>query len=142
MNMILTDKAKEVDGIFGTLESEDGSFSCVTLQHAYDSGLGDGSFAAKIPPGTYNCVRGQHHLLGMPAPFTTFEITGVPGHTNLLFHVGNFNEDSEGCVLLGRRIAPRDPPEIGNMITSSRNTFNAFMDLQIDVDSFTLTVRD
>lgn len=142
MNLILKRTNKEVDGIFGVLSDESGSTIAVTLEHAYDSGLGNGSYDAKTPLGDYKCVRGQHQLHGMTKPFTTFEVTNVPGHTNILFHVGNFNEDSEGCILLGRRIAPRDPPESGNMITSSRNTFNAFMDLQKDLNEFTLTIKE
>lgn len=142
MNLTLARTDKEVDGIFGTLVSEDGSFSCITLEHAYDSGNGDGSYAPKTLPGIYKCVRGEHQLAHMTSPFTTFMITHDDGHTNVLFHVGNFNEDSEGCILLGRRVVPRDPPETGNMITSSKNTFNAFMDLQKDVTEFILTVRD
>lgn len=142
MNLTLERKAREADGVFGVLTDETGNFTCVTLEHAYDSGHGDGSYTSKLQPGTYKCVRGLHRLHGMTNSFETFEITGVVGHTNILFHVGNFNEDSEGCVLLGRRIAQRDAPETGNMITSSRNTFNAFMDLQKGVDAFNLTVKD
>lgn len=141
MKLILTRIDKREDGIFGTLHTETKTTLAVTIEHAYDSGLGNGSYDAKLQPGTYNCVRGAHQLHA-GKPFETFEVKGVAGHTGILFHVGNFNEDSEGCILLGRRIAPRDPPESGNMITSSRNTFNAFMDLLRGLDSFTLEVRD
>lgn len=147
MNLTLTRSVKEADGIFGVLTNQDDTFSCVTLEHAYDAGNGDGSYTAKLAPGVYTCKRGQHQLEGMTSPFETFQVMDVPSFqdkpvTNILLHVGNFFEDSHGCILLGRRIAPRDPPESGNMITSSKNTFNAFMDLQKGVDAFTLTVKD
>ncbi len=140
MNLILTRTDKRDDGIFGTLHSDRNAVIAVTLEHSYDSGLGDGSYDAKLQPGIYTCVRGTHQLHNMK-PFETFEVQHVPGHTGILFHVGNYSEDSEGCILLGRRIAPRDPPETGNMITSSRNTFLAFMDLMRGLDTFTLEVR-
>lgn len=143
MNLTLNRSEKREDGIFGILRDEARKQVAVTLEHAYDSGNGDGSYTAKIPDGTYTCVRSMHRLHGMTDDFETFEITNVPGHTNILFHWGNYNSDSDGCVLLGRRILP-DTRSIatGNMISSSRNTFNAFMDLQKGLNQFTLTVKD
>lgn len=142
MNLILTRNLFQPDGIFGELQDETGTQVAVTLEHAYDAGHGDGSYAPKLQPGTYLCRRGPHQLHGMTEPFITFEITGVVGHTNILFHWGNYNKDSEGCVLLGRRIVPNPDAPSDLMITSSRNTFLKFLDLQRDLDSFTLTVKD
>lgn len=139
MNLKLNRTDFREDGIFGQLLDEADGEVAVTLEHSYDSGLGDGSYAPKLPPGTYQCVRGQHQLHSGP-PFITFEITNVPGHTNILLHVGNYNEDSEGCVLLGRRVL--DDGMGKRMITSSRNTFNKFMDLQNNCNEFTLTVTN
>jgi hypothetical protein len=128
----------EADGIFGIMADTTGKVLAVTLEHAYDSSNGDGTFIPKLPTGTYTCQRGQHQLAGMSQPFTTFEIMNVPGHTNILIHWGNFNKDSEGCVLIGETI----DIYIGgsHMITSSRITFENFMSLQSGVDSFTLVV--
>lgn len=141
MNLTLTRTDKKEDGIFGVLTDEQGKQIAVSLEHAYDSGNGDGSYEPKLQSGVYKCVRGEHRLHSQLMPFTTFEITGVVGHTGILFHIGNYNEDSNGCVLLGRRILPSPLPSSDNMITSSRNTFNAFMDLQKGVNEFTLTVK-
>jgi len=125
------------DGIFGELQDTSGNKLAVTLEHAYDSGQGNGSYLPKIPKGTYKCVRGDHKLHSTPQPFKTFEITNVPGHTGVLFHWGNFNEDSDGCILLGT-----DETHQGkiHMITHSKAAFQRFMDLQKNVDTFTLTV--
>jgi hypothetical protein len=118
------------NGIFGSLLDENDDIICITLEHAYPNG---DSFSAKIPDGTYDCVRGNHLLDGMTEPFETFEITGVPGHSGLLFHWGNFNKDSEGCVLVGTTIQ-------GPMITESRIAFEKFMQLMQGVDAFQLVV--
>lgn len=142
MNLTLTRTEKRDDGIFGILSDEAGLQVAVTLEHAYDAKLGNGSYAPKLPAGTYKCVRGPHRLHGMTADFETFEITKVPGHTGMLFHWGNYNRDSNGCVLLGRRRAPVGVNNTTDMITSSRNTFQKFMDLQRNVNEFTLTVKD
>lgn len=126
MNLTLKRNKFSKTGIFGQIEDESGGHICVTLEHSYNC-------APKIPPGTYKCVRGTHQLAGASHPFETFEITGVVGHSGLLFHAGNYNVDSSGCVLVGETV-------VSDMITSSRRTFERFMDLQEGEDSFTLTV--
>lgn len=134
MDLTLKRTDSTADGIFSDLLDPSGNRIACTLEHAYDSGHGDGSYAAKVQPGTYKCVRGQHQLHGMKFPFTTFEITGVVGHTDILFHVGNYNRDSEGCVLLGDAISPV------NTLVGSKDAFNRFMLLLTDIDNFKLTV--
>lgn len=137
MNLTLTRTDFLHDGIFGVLkETATGKQIAVTLEHAYDSGLGDGSYAPKVPPGTYTCVRGMHRLGATKPQFETFEIMGVKGHYGILFHAGNYNKDSDGCVLLGAGYGG-DP----RMIHSSRVTFAAFMSLQIGVKEFTIVVE-
>lgn len=138
MNLTLRNTDYRDDGIFGELIDDQGQHFCYTLQHAYDSDNGDGSYLPKVLPGTYKCVRGQHQLAHMDKPFLTFEITGVSGHTNILFHKGNYNDDSEGCVLLGTSIT-----KAGSwMLSSSAPMFNKFMQLQNNINEFTLTVEN
>lgn len=135
MNLILTRKDCRPDGVFSELTNEDGDVVAHTLEHAYDDG--QGGYTAKITPGEYTCVRGEHRLAGMVKDFTTFEITGVAGHSALLFHWGNYNHDSEGCVLVGQAVVPSCGIQ---MITNSRATFASLMDLESGLDSFQLTV--
>lgn len=131
------------DGIFGRLLDKDSNEVAVTLEHAYERNLATPPSEAgkiympKLGKGTYRCERGEHQLANGPK-FITFEIMGVPGHYGILFHAGNYNADSSGCVLLGRRIAPMANGD--EMITSSKNTFLKFMDLVKDVNEFTLIV--
>lgn len=139
MNLVMSLTQRRPDGIFGKLGDESGNVFAVTLEHAYSvtSLSPETAFAPKIPSGTFRCVRGKHRLHGMTEDFETFEITGVEGHSNLLFHWGNWNRDSEGCVLLGDKIAQDYGAE---MITNSRVAFARFMAMQDGVDSFNLTV--
>lgn len=109
---------------------------CWTLDHAYPVGIGNDP-EPKLYDGVFTCVRGPHRLHGMTEDFETFEITGVKGHTDILFHWGNWNKNSDGCVLTGRALIKGDPW----MVTDSRDTFAEFMKLQEGVDSFQLTVR-
>lgn len=119
-------------GVFGRLYDEEGIMIAVTLEHAYEI---DGKWVPKIPAGTYPCVRGPHRLASMTSDFITFEITSVPGHTNILYHCGNTEADSEGCVLLGSVLGNGE-------ILESRAAFARFMGSRTGIDVFPLEVVD
>ena len=51
-----------------------------------------------IPAGPYHCRRFHG-----PKWRNTFEIM-VPGHTAVLFHAGNVEADTRGCILLGSQV--------------------------------------
>jgi hypothetical protein len=129
--MKLTRNDANENGIFGTLSNDDGTNKIATLEHAYLQP--DGSYAPKTPPGTYTCQKGLHTLEHHPVPFQAFEITNVPNHDHILIHIGNYNKDSEGCVLIGNM-------RMGNMIMNSSRTFEIFMEEMKDTDSFQLTI--
>jgi hypothetical protein len=139
MNLILVRTDYRPDGIFGELFAPMGPIA-VTLEHAYLD-VNDG-YVPKVSNGTYNCVRGLHRLEGMKAQFETFEIENVPGHTDILFHSGNANEDSAGCILVGGKIVklPAKVPSSRWLIINSRSTFANLMRLQQGCDSFSLTI--
>lgn len=118
-------------GIFGTLSTEEGLEICSTLEHAFAS-PDYLTFSPKMPAGQYVCVRGEHRLKHGD-PFETFEITQVPGHTGILFHVGNYNRDSDGCVLVGELI-------VRKMIIQSTRAFRTFLRHTKGLGSFDLTV--
>lgn len=135
MDLILKRIAFRKDGIFSNLLDDQGNVVFATLEHAYRNK--DGTYSPKIPDGTYQCIRGMHRLEGMPDDFETFEITGIDGHSNILFHIGNFNEDSEGCVLVGSAIKQSANYWI---ISNSRVAFTNFISLELGQDVFTLVV--
>ena len=83
---------QSIEGALGVLLFLEQMF-CVTLEP--DSG----------DPDRFQIPAGQHPLRPFPGNehtrwHNTIEIL-VPGHTVLLFHAGNWEEDSTGCVLLG-----------------------------------------
>ena len=134
MNCVLTRFRFLDTGIFGVLKDEAGGVLAYTLEHNFGG-------QPKLAVGTYTCQRGSHILKGMSFPFITFEILGVPPFqgspvTGILFHCGNFNADSEGCVLMGSA----DAPDF-SMVTGSRADFSAFLNVQEGVDEFILIVQ-
>jgi hypothetical protein len=134
MDLTLKRNMSKPNGIFGELFQIDGPFLLKSLEHAYLSP--GGLWLPKIPEGQFTCMRGEHELSN-GVPFETFEIMGVSGHTGLLFHSGNWEKDSSGCVLLGINIVGSPGYE---MITQSRKAFERFMEAQEGVDDFQLTV--
>ncbi len=118
-------------GVFGEILGEDWVHWYYTLEHAYP--VGDG-FLPKVPIGTYICQRGEHTLEHHPEPFTTFQVMDVPGHTNILFHVGNINPDSSGCILLGLESDEK------YRVSSSYAAWNEFMTRLNGLETFTLNV--
>lgn len=138
MNLVIKRTNYREDGIFSQIMREDtGEELMVSLEHAYPSDTIDNAFVPKLPPGTYICQRGMHRLHGMTEDFETFEILGVDGHSGILFHVGNFNSNSEGCVCVGEMIYDRNPDW---MVTKSEYTFERFMQMQAGINLFSLTV--
>ena len=134
MDLILKGRNPTADGVFGMMcRADTGEQIAVTLEHAYV--MADNSWGAKVAAGTYVCQRHPPNRL----PYETFELQNVPDFqgqpvTGILIHVGNYNRDSEGCILVGESCSAA-------MILSSTSAFNSFMGLQQGVDSFTLTIE-
>lgn len=122
------------EGVFGYLYDGSGSQIAVTCEHAYEQP--DGSWAPKIPPGTYDCLFGSHDL-GV-GPFETYEVTGVAGHTGLLFHKGNTEGDSHGCILLGKSFGDLSGSDA---VLQSAVAFQDFLNATHFVPTFELEVQ-
>lgn len=126
MTLTLVRKDFSEDGIYGELHDDKGKLSLVTLEHSYNK-------KPKLSDGTYTCSRGIHRLHNM-IPFDTFEIEGVKGHDDILFHIGNYNKDSEGCVLVGIDRGDK-------MIKHSAIAFSKLMAHLEKLQNFTLIVK-
>jgi hypothetical protein len=131
-------------GVFGRLQAP-GLNLLQTLEHAFNTSPAGNipDWQPKLAPGRYLCVRGTHALED-GKKFETFEITGVPDFMGnpvkgILFHHGNWDRDSFGCVLTGEhRLFPTGKPP---MITSSDIAFKAFMNSMVGIDQFWITVQ-
>ena len=80
------------NGTFGVLIHENLPFA-VTLEREW---LDNKQNISCIPAGTYTCQRIYSMKFG-----ETFEVTNVPNRTHILFHKGNLDDDSHGCILIG-----------------------------------------
>lgn len=125
MDLKLVRKEKKDTGIFSEIQDMLGKKFFSTCEHSYDG-------QPKIPNGVFKCVRGDHVLHS--GPINTFEVTGVEGHHGLLFHSGNTEKDSEGCILVGMS-------RENDSVISSRTALHEFLVLQNGEDEFQLTVE-
>lgn len=119
------------EGIFGEL-LRNGIHVAFTLEHSYN-------LVPKLAPGTYTCIRGMHTLHSTPTPFEAFMVQDVPdfdGHPviNILIHFGNYNQDSDGCILIGKTTSP-------DMIGHSREAFKDFMNSLSGINQIQLIVK-
>jgi hypothetical protein len=131
-------------GVFGQLRPDGES----KRQHMFtgeEESRGNKPRVSCIPAGTYVCKRRMYNKGG----YETFEVTGVPGRSLILFHKGNTEEDIEGCILLGMGVGVFDVidedsklrvPKLG--VTQSGLAFGIFMSRMAKVDEFTLIVTD
>lgn len=131
MNLQLSRFKIDRFGAFSELYQENGVLFCYAIEHTY---LFDHNWYPKVNPGTYKCIRGVH-TLSSGHQIETFEVIGVPGHDGILFHRGNTEENSEGCILLGSSLRE-------NTLFGSTKAFDRFMALQAGVQEFTLIVED
>lgn len=86
-----------------------------------------------IKPGCYECNR--YHSEKYP---DTFEIM-VPGHSKVLFHIGNTEQHTKGCVLLGQEVGYIDGKRA---VTESGNAFTDFMKVMGNDQCFKLFVEN
>ena len=100
---------------------------------------------SRIPEGRYRCERTWYNRGG----YETFEVTNVPGRSHILIHRGNTEEDSEGCILLGKSFGALvvDDEDTGRptrklAILRSREAFREFMYAMDGVNAFDLEVID
>lgn len=117
-------------GTLGILKINKAPF-CATLEPSDRlNEIGESS----IPTGQYDCVPYSSNKFR-----NVYEVTKVPGRTNILFHPGNTEKDTAGCILLGSHFN-KLASEI-RAVKNSGDTFKQFRDVLFDQD-FHLTITE
>ena len=110
-------------GTFGVLETENG-FKCYTMENPW---LDNKRSESCIPNGWYVMKMRQSPIVERTSrgEFKEgWEVTNVVGRQFIMFHVGNWTRDTDGCILTGRNLS--HSPN-GFMVTHSIATFRQFM---------------
>ena len=127
---ILRLEEHESFGTFGVLRINKNVF-CVTLEPPDELNI---TGKSSIPAQQYMCIKHKSPKFGK-----TFKVVNVPGRTDVLFHSGNFAEQTEGCILLAQYFGKLK----GNRaILNSGNTFDHFMEIMKKVGYFHLTIYE
>lgn len=109
------------------------------LNHVHDpiftleNPLRDTDHDSRIPAGHYDV-----ELYSGTKYKDVFKLKHVPGRTDILIHWGNFEKDTEGCILLGNKsqTVGRDPA-----VLNSRLAFDYFSML-VNREPFSLTILE
>lgn len=118
------------DGTFGVLLDENVPFA-LTVEREWLNNVRDISC---IPVGKYICRRVRSPKFG-----DTFEVTDVPDRTHILFHWGNIEDDTEGCIVVAEQFE-----SLGEKVAvlSSKKGYSEFKKRTKDVDAFILEIKD
>ena len=119
---------QDANGTFGTLSIQGYGPFLVTLEPA-----------TPIPAGHYTVAYLNHPIHGW-----CWEIQNVPGHTGVLFHIGNTARDTADCTCLGESFGRMTGPDNLNVpcILSSKIAVAAFTAMLEGQVSFELDIVD
>ena len=120
MNLKLIRVEKSSDGVRGVLLL-DGSIFAVTLEPEN-----------YIPSGFYKCKR--YHSLKFPE---TYVVLDVPNRKYILFHAGNVEEDTSGCILIAENFGKLRGKRA---ILNSGQTFKKFLSVTAPYDILDLEI--
>jgi hypothetical protein len=124
-------RLEETDaGTFGVLKVNKQVF-CVTLE---PGDLENAENRSSIPAQQYTCRR-----VSSPAFGKTYQVLGVPGRSDILFHPGNTIADTAGCILLAEHFGKLAGDRA---VLNSGNTFRQFVFWLEKYPFLHLTVRE
>ena len=123
--------ASRNDGTFGVLLDNGFPFAVTAERPWLDNMIGKSC----IPAGEYVCRRVDSPKFG-----NTWEVTGVRGRTQILFHKGNIEDDSRGCILVGESFGIWSDGRC--MIERSGDGFMEFLHRTSRIMTFDLSVTD
>ena len=121
-----------VDGTFGVLIDEDIPFAVTVERRWLNNKKWDGKEGSCIPPGVYVCKR-----ITSPKFGNTFQVTAVPGRSEILFHKGNVQDDSHGCIIIGEQFEPLNGK---TAVIASGKGFGEFLQRLSGINEFNLCV--
>ena len=137
MNLILNRILVNENGCFGNLHFEGNAiFSAVTLERV-EEGL-EAEKGLRVPPGEYSLIR--HDSPKFPHTYKLYN-DQVPASREILIHIGNYLEDTNGCILLA---SSANGMSNATMILGSKSKYEQFrkiMDL-LDLKETKLIIKN
>ncbi len=126
-------------GTFGVLLVDGRPFALTVERQWLDNMRG----VSCIPSGEYNVMRcvasPEYGYKNSPRFGDTFNIVNVPNRSKILFHKGNIDDDSRGCIIIGEQFGTLQGD---TAVLSSRQGFAEFMSMLKGQNEFELTIKD
>ncbi len=117
-------------GTFGLLKINKMVF-CVTLE---PKDALNAPFISSIPAQQYMCKRRSSPKYGQ-----TWQVENVPNRFDILFHPGNVDEHTQGCILLAQHFGKLKGDRA---VLNSGVTFHDFMLFTRNAVKLSLTIRE
>lgn len=139
MNLTLKRLAYTPNGVYGVL-LQDGQPFAVTLERPWLNNLPNVSC---VPLGTYKAKRVKSPKFG--DTFEIFNSAILQGRSALLFHWGNFTNDSRGCILVAEKFKDIDGDGVQDIAESKGTPNEGFLEFLVrtkGVNEFTLEIVD
>lgn len=122
-------------GTFGVLVYKDIPFALSLEREWLDNRPSVGDVPGScIPAGSYKCRR-----VNSPRFNNTFEVSDVVGRSHILFHKGNLDDNSRGCILVGEKFGKVHGSD---GIQASADGYGEFMDIMKGDVEFRLIIVD
>lgn len=128
--IVLKRIASRSDGTFGVLMMDGNLPFAVTCERAWQN---NEKMVSCIPAGTYLCKRVNSPKFGW-----TFQVMEVPDRSEILFHKGNRDDDTKGCIMTGESFSTWDDGSVS--IAQSGAAFDEFMSRLKGHDEFMFQV--
>jgi hypothetical protein len=131
------------EGTFGVLSieiifSKEKKPFAITLEREW---LNNQRGVSCIPAGNYMCLRcntsPEYNFKDSPRFGDTFVVTDVDGRQYILFHSGNIDDDTHGCILVAEQYGSLHD---STAILSSRQGFGELMSLMKGKNEFELQI--
>ena len=113
----------QTQGELNVIEDNDILFSCVTLELPWRN---NERRISRIPNGIYPVFKHISSKFG-----NSLWVQDVPNRSEILIHVGNYNRDTLGCILVGDKFIDIDGDGHKD-VTNSRNTINKLYSIVLD----------
>jgi len=135
MEAILTRELNQDKQTIGSLviKNEEGKklFSCKTLELAWNDNKKNESC---IPLGNYKVAPRQSAKYNKH-----YHILDVPGRSFILIHIGNYNTQTKGCILVGEKLADINADGYKD-VTNSKATLKKL--LEVAPKGFEITIKN
>lgn len=152
MRLVLSRFASDAQSTLGRLSIDTGVFSCFTLEDEaravklmHETRIPKGTYRLRLKPlGSSRFDDGYLKRFGVGFHRGMIELMDVPGFTGVLIHIGNFESDTSGCILvgMGHVLDARGYHSVTQSAEAYRRLYPLLRDALLAGDDVTIEIRE